>query len=385
MGESPLDRACSRGHREAVNALLKAGASLGGYPANGRTPLHVAARYGRSEVVKILLEAGANPHAQLTAGDWTGQKPIHQAVEGGNLETIKLLLGKESDTGTIKELLLYVFENSGPLTRFLLDAGADIEISDWSRGSPLSRFITRNDCEGVKQLLSAGARADAGTMKMAEVSVQRARTERVGLLQSDLSNAILLPSERAVIAGERVAAAELCLSLIKAKVEGEIVAAVRAATAEIGSPTMKDMGRVMKSTMSRLAGGPADGKMVSDIVKRELAQSECPRSAPKAKPEVSSVPVLTCRDCGRTYRIGDNAVAVTLEYGLRLARGAVIVSDGSTADREDLVAVLDVSPEALPGARQEARENWKIIRNSLSQGHRRAWRCKACDKVNAYP
>jgi uncharacterized protein YqeY len=55
--------------------------------------------------------------------------------------------------------------------------------------------------------------------------------------------------------------------------EEEIVSKIRAAIAEMGSPTMKDMGSVMKNVMVRFAaaGSRVDGEQVSDIVKRELA------------------------------------------------------------------------------------------------------------------
>jgi uncharacterized protein len=57
----------------------------------------------------------------------------------------------------------------------------------------------------------------------------------------------------------------------KAVGEADIVAAVRATIAEMGSPTMKDVGTVMKNTMAKFAGGRVDGKVVSEAVKRELA------------------------------------------------------------------------------------------------------------------
>jgi uncharacterized protein len=61
--------------------------------------------------------------------------------------------------------------------------------------------------------------------------------------------------------------------LPKAASEAEIVAGVKAVIAEMGSPTMKDMGSVMKNAMARFSGAGmrVDGKMVSDVVKRELA------------------------------------------------------------------------------------------------------------------
>src|SRR6266700_5675608 len=59
----------------------------------------------------------------------------------------------------------------------------------------------------------------------------------------------------------------------KAAGEAEIVAGVKAAIAEMGSPTMKDMGTVMKNAMARFnaAGMRVDGKLVSELVKKELA------------------------------------------------------------------------------------------------------------------
>lgn len=61
--------------------------------------------------------------------------------------------------------------------------------------------------------------------------------------------------------------------LPKAAGEADVVAGVKAAIAEMGSPTMKDMGAVMKNAMARFnaAGMRVDGKMVSDAVRKELA------------------------------------------------------------------------------------------------------------------
>jgi uncharacterized protein YqeY len=61
--------------------------------------------------------------------------------------------------------------------------------------------------------------------------------------------------------------------LPKAAGEAEIVAGVKAVIAEMGSPTMKEMGTVMKNAMARFAaaGTRVDGKIVSDAVRKELA------------------------------------------------------------------------------------------------------------------
>jgi uncharacterized protein YqeY len=62
----------------------------------------------------------------------------------------------------------------------------------------------------------------------------------------------------------------------KAAGEEEVAATVRAAIAEMGTPTMKDMGTVMKNAMAKFAasGTRVDGKLVSEIVKRELGKQK---------------------------------------------------------------------------------------------------------------
>jgi uncharacterized protein len=54
--------------------------------------------------------------------------------------------------------------------------------------------------------------------------------------------------------------------------EEEIAAGVKSVISEMGSPTMKDMGSVMKNVMARFsaAGKRVDGKLVSETVKKEL-------------------------------------------------------------------------------------------------------------------
>ncbi len=50
----------------------------------------------------------------------------------------------------------------------------------------------------------------------------------------------------------------------------EIDAAVTSAIAESGATTAKDMGKVMKAVMPKLAGKNADGKAVNEAVRRKL-------------------------------------------------------------------------------------------------------------------
>ena len=59
--------------------------------------------------------------------------------------------------------------------------------------------------------------------------------------------------------------------LPQAASEAEIEQAVSEAISETGASSMKDMGAVMKAVMPKLAGKNADGRSVSDTVKKKLA------------------------------------------------------------------------------------------------------------------
>jgi uncharacterized protein len=51
----------------------------------------------------------------------------------------------------------------------------------------------------------------------------------------------------------------------------EVTAAVDLAIEETGATSLKDMGRVMKAALPRLAGKNADGKAVNEVVRRKLS------------------------------------------------------------------------------------------------------------------
>jgi uncharacterized protein len=56
----------------------------------------------------------------------------------------------------------------------------------------------------------------------------------------------------------------------------EIAATVRAVIADLGSPTMKDMGTVMKNVKAKFGDARVDGKLMSEEVKKQLATSASP-------------------------------------------------------------------------------------------------------------
>ncbi|HUI85175.1 MAG TPA: GatB/YqeY domain-containing protein [Candidatus Binatia bacterium] len=59
----------------------------------------------------------------------------------------------------------------------------------------------------------------------------------------------------------------------KAVGQEEIEATVRAVIAEMGSPTITDMGAVMKNAKAKFGDARVDGKLLSEEVKKQLATS----------------------------------------------------------------------------------------------------------------
>jgi uncharacterized protein YqeY len=136
--------------------------------------------------------------------------------------------------------------------------------------------------------MKAKDEARLSTLRMVKSALQNRKIEKMAELDDKESQAVLstlikqrkesvdqfTKGGRQEMADKEAAEIVVIESYLpKAAGEAEIVAGVKAAIAEIGSPTMKDMGTVMKNAMAKFnaAGMRVDGKTVSEIVKKELA------------------------------------------------------------------------------------------------------------------
>ena len=90
-GFTPLGLAVFFGHRDAVEALLSAGAdvNLASRESMKVTPLQSAAASRRLEIARILIAHGANVN---TSQPDTGFTALHEAASNGDIEFAKLLL-----------------------------------------------------------------------------------------------------------------------------------------------------------------------------------------------------------------------------------------------------------------------------------------------------
>jgi uncharacterized protein len=135
--------------------------------------------------------------------------------------------------------------------------------------------------------MKAKDEARLSTLRMVKSALQLRQVEKMGPLDDKESQAVLATlikqrkdsieqftkgGRQEMADKEAVEITVIESYLPKAASEADIAAGVKAVIAEMGAPGMKDMGTIMKNAMARFnaAGMRVDGKVVSDIVKKEL-------------------------------------------------------------------------------------------------------------------
>ncbi len=153
--------------------------------------------------------------------------------------------------------------------------------------NPLMSLIEQIQ-KDIVTAMKAKDEARLSTLRMVKAALQNRKIEKMAELDDKESQAVLTTlikqrkesveqftkGGRQEMADKEAAEIVLIESYLpKAAGEDEVVAGVKAVIADMDSPTMKDMGTVMKNAMARFSGAGmrVDGKMVSDAVKRELA------------------------------------------------------------------------------------------------------------------
>ena len=94
-GSTPLFIAADCGHLDAAQALIDAGAGVdNGRTTDGCTPLYMAAQKNHVLVVQALIDAGADVDKGKTID---GQTPLTIAAYQGHLGVVKALVGANAD------------------------------------------------------------------------------------------------------------------------------------------------------------------------------------------------------------------------------------------------------------------------------------------------
>src|SRR3977135_88181 len=181
FGTSALAEAAIIGSAPVVDALLKAGADPNTRNPEGETALMAAARSGHVEAAKRLLEA----HADINAKEnWGGQSALMWAAAQSQAEMVKFLAShggdvnargvirqwerkviteprpKDLNKGGFTPLLYAAREGCVECARQLIAAGADPDLEDPERITPLNMALLNLHFEFAAYMIKAGADVD---------------------------------------------------------------------------------------------------------------------------------------------------------------------------------------------------------------------------------
>jgi uncharacterized protein len=181
FGTSALTEAAILGSAPIIDTLLKAGADPNTKNPEGETPLMTVARTGKVEAARRLLDAGADVNAKEA---WGGQSAIMWAAAQSQPDMIELLAARGADVnarGVIRQWERKVITeprpkdmNKGGFTpllyaarqgcvecaRHLVAAGADPDLEDPERITPLNMALLNLHFEFAAYMIKAGADVD---------------------------------------------------------------------------------------------------------------------------------------------------------------------------------------------------------------------------------
>ena len=180
-GSTPLLYAANSGDVELVRALIKAGARVNVKNQFGTTAITEAAIIGSAPVLDVLLKAGADPNTSNPEGE----TPLMAVARPGNVAAARLLVEARADVharenfGGQSALMWAAAQSQAEMVKFLASKGADLNargvVRQWERkviteprpkdmnkgGFTALLYAAREGCVAcARHLMAAGADPD---------------------------------------------------------------------------------------------------------------------------------------------------------------------------------------------------------------------------------
>jgi len=181
FGTSAITEAAIIGSAPVLDALIKAGADPNTKNPEGETPLMAAARSGKIDAARRLVQAGANVNAKENFG---GQSALMWASAQSQPEMVRFLVEagadvnargvihqwerkviteprpKDMNHGGFTPLLYAAREGCVECVKHLAVGGADLDLEDPDRMTPLNLALFNLHFEVAAELIKAGADVD---------------------------------------------------------------------------------------------------------------------------------------------------------------------------------------------------------------------------------
>src|SRR5688500_10866186 len=178
LGTTAITEAAIIGSAPVIDALLKAGADPDTKNPEGETPLMAVARSGNVDAARLLVEARADVNAKESFG---GQSALMWAAARSQAEMVKFLASKGADLnarGVVRQwerkviteprpkdmnqggftpLLYAAREGCVDCARHLIAAGADPDLEDPERITPLNMALLNLHFEFAAFMIKSGA------------------------------------------------------------------------------------------------------------------------------------------------------------------------------------------------------------------------------------
>jgi ankyrin repeat protein len=158
-GTTALHWAVHWDNLDAVDLLIRSGASVNTANDYGVTPLLLACTNANAAVLDSLLRAGANPNTASGAGE----TPLMKAASTGSVDAVKLLLGRGAQVNATEPargqvaLMWATAEGHLDVPRLLIEHGADVHARSKAGFTPLLFAARTGNVDLVRLLLGAGA------------------------------------------------------------------------------------------------------------------------------------------------------------------------------------------------------------------------------------